>query len=388
MIDTRKVFIAACLGLLVFGMVAVTLGSVLPEIVEKFQANELEAGFLTSLLYIGILIGSLFFGPFADRYGYKGLMCICCLLVLIGLEGIAFGESWRMIQLSVLAIGSGGGALNGATSALVADITEEKERGAKLSLLGIFYGVGAILMPTILASLAVLYDRTTIFVGIGIFIACILLYIAVLKFPVAKQDQGIPFKEMLALVKDKTLLALSIILLFQSGMESVVSSWSTSFLQDQPDVFPRMALMALTVHMVALTATRLLLSRILSLFAAYRVLVVCMGILFLGCLLLWISPNYTISLVAMAVIGCGFAGAFPIIFAQIGTIWAEVSGTAFSVSLAIVLLGGISISYLMGLIAHQFGIDKMPLLLIACAVCMAVSMRLAAPIFDRKSDKN
>ena len=385
--NQKKVFIAACLGLLVFGMVAVTLGSVLPEIVEKFQASELEAGFLASLLYIGILIGSLLFGPFADRYGYKGLMCFCCLLVLIGLEGIAFGKTWQMIQLSVLAIGSGGGALNGATSALVADITEEKERGAKLSLLGIFYGVGAILMPTILASLAVLYDRTTIFLGIGSFIACILLYIGLLKFPVPKQSQGVPLKEMWQLAKNKTLLSLSLILLFQSGMESVVSSWSTSFLQAQPDVFPRMALMALTVHMVALTATRLLLSRLLSRFAAYQVLVVCMGILLLGCLLLWISPSYTVSLVAMAILGCGFAGAFPIIFAQLGTIWAEVSGTAFSVCLSIVLLGGISISYLMGWIAHQFGIDKMPLLLIACAVCMMFSIRAAGPIFntDKKS---
>ena len=45
--------------------------------------------------------------------------------------------------------GLGGGAVNGATNALVSDISE-KDKGANLSLLGVFFGLGALGMPFIL----------------------------------------------------------------------------------------------------------------------------------------------------------------------------------------------------------------------------------------------
>ena len=62
------VFYAACLGMLLFGMVMVTLGSILPSVVEKFHLEQIEAGSLVSILPFGILAGSLLFGPIVDRY--------------------------------------------------------------------------------------------------------------------------------------------------------------------------------------------------------------------------------------------------------------------------------------------------------------------------------
>ena len=50
-------------------------------------------------------------------------------------------------------IGFGGGIINGGTNALVADISAEN-KGANLSLLGVFFGIGALGMPLLLGVLS------------------------------------------------------------------------------------------------------------------------------------------------------------------------------------------------------------------------------------------
>src|SRR6266705_2500136 len=141
MYKRNLVFAAACLGMLLFGVVFLSLGSVNNMLAERFHLDNNSIGTLTFLLPFGILLGSLVFGSYADRYGYKLMLIVCALLVSLGLEGIAFTRSALLVKLSILLIGFGGGVLNGATNALVADLSEG-ERGAKLSLLGVFFGLG------------------------------------------------------------------------------------------------------------------------------------------------------------------------------------------------------------------------------------------------------
>ena len=133
MYNKKLVFSAACLGMLLFGIVLISLGSILPSVTAKFGLDEISVGTLASILPFGILAGSLVFGPIVDRYGYKILLIICSLLVLAGLEGIAYAETLFVLQISMLLIGFGGGVINGGTNALVADISTEG-KGSKLKL--------------------------------------------------------------------------------------------------------------------------------------------------------------------------------------------------------------------------------------------------------------
>jgi len=142
MYKRKQVFAAACIGLLLFGIMLITLGSILPSLTAKFMMNEISSGKLVSLLPIGIIAGSLVFGPVADRYGYKMLFITTTLLMLLAFEGLAFANSFWLLQVSIFVLGFGGGVINGSTNAVVADISSE-DKGANLSLLGVFFGVGA-----------------------------------------------------------------------------------------------------------------------------------------------------------------------------------------------------------------------------------------------------
>src|ERR1035438_10377648 len=182
----NMVFAAACLGMLLFGIVFLSLGSVNNMLAERFHLDDSSIGTLTALLPFGILAGSLIFGPIVDRFGYKWMLIVCALLVFAGLEGMAFAGSRGFIQFFVFLIGFGGGVLNGATNALAADVSEG-ERGAKLSLLGVFFGIGALGMPSTLAALSKHFSLAGIVAGIGGFVLVPVLYFLLITFPPPEQ---------------------------------------------------------------------------------------------------------------------------------------------------------------------------------------------------------
>ena len=228
------VFTAACIGMCFFGVSMITLGSVLPSLVTKLGLSGLQTTSLVTFLPLGMLIGSLIFGPIVDRFGHKALLVPSCIIVLSGLEGLIFFESIPLLQLSIVGIGLGGGILNGETNALVSDISGESEKGSRLSFLGMFYGLGALGIPSLLGVLSEHYSFETILQGIGIIMLAGILFCIPVRFPAPKQAQGFPVKEGLGLLKESSLLLLSSILFFQSGIEGVCNNWSTSYFDRHP----------------------------------------------------------------------------------------------------------------------------------------------------------
>ena len=99
--NKNLVFTAACIGMCFFGISMITLGAVLPSLTTKLALDNLQATALVTFLPLGLLGGSLLFGPIVDRFGHKALLLLSCLVVLLGLEGIAFFTSIPLLQVSI-----------------------------------------------------------------------------------------------------------------------------------------------------------------------------------------------------------------------------------------------------------------------------------------------
>src|SRR5438552_19102177 len=107
MSSRRFLFTCACFGLLTFGIVFTTVGSVLPSIMARFGIDKAEAGSLFLLMSFGILAASLVFGPLVDRYDYKGILLTAMLMAAFGFEWIALASSLIELWLVVLVAGFG-----------------------------------------------------------------------------------------------------------------------------------------------------------------------------------------------------------------------------------------------------------------------------------------
>ena len=387
MYSKKLVFSAACLGMLLFGIVLISLGSILPSVTAKFGLDEISVGTLASILPFGILAGSLVFGPIVDRYGYKILLIICSLLVLAGLEGIAYAETLFILQISMLLIGFGGGVINGGTNALVADISTEG-KGASLSYLGVFFGIGALGMPAILGLLSKSFSQSSIISGIGFFVFIPVIFFIIVKFPIPKQSQGFPIKEGLNLIKEPVLLLFGFVLFFESGMEGIVNNWTTTYLIKDLKVNSENALFALSYFVMGITVTRLLLGGILRKLESYVVMFICLGMAFIGTMILIYTSSYGVAVLGLIFLGIGLSAGFPLTLGYVGEIYSKLSGTAFSIVLVISLIGNMLVNYLVGLVAHTYGIKQFTTLLIICIVFMSILLSIVIIRVKRTVNNN
>jgi len=365
------VFIAACTGIFLFGIILITLGSILPSLEIRFKDEGLNRGLLAATLPAGILAGALVFGPIADRYGYKLLLIISVVISASAFEGLAFTRLPSVLYACMFLIGLGGGIINGATNALVADISPEN-KGASLSILGVFFGIGALGMPLLLGILTKKFTFTILLSSVGAAMLLPVIYFLSIVFPKPKQAQGFPLKDGIRLLKEPALLLTGFFLFFQSGVESLVNNWTTSFISEKVNASPQDALYALSFSLVGLTTARLLLGGLLRKISSFFVLIASILLIVAGSCLLWYSGVYNLSFISLVVIGVGLASGFPVVLGYVGQLYARLSGTAFSIALVIALSGNILINYFFGLIADNYSIRYLPVLILGCVFCMLI----------------
>lgn len=76
---------AAILAIFVYGMIAAMLGTILPDLSERFHLTPTQNGTIAFAQALGLMIASLGVGPLLDNEGDKvglilGLACICVAL--------------------------------------------------------------------------------------------------------------------------------------------------------------------------------------------------------------------------------------------------------------------------------------------------------------------
>jgi MFS transporter, FHS family, glucose/mannose:H+ symporter len=359
MYNRSSVFASGCLGLLLFGMGLITLGSVAPDLKEKFQLDEIGAGTIFSILPIGILAGSLLFGPLCDKYGYKLFLILSALFMFAGFQGIAHASSFSLLAFCIFLFGLGGGIINGASNAVVSDISTGN-KGANLSLLGVSFAIGALGMPLVLGMLESRYAFDTIVSAVGFVALLAAVFFFFTTFPPPKQSQGIPLARSLALFKDNVLILIAFFLFCQSSFEGIINNWTTTYLLEQIKVEPSSALFALTLYVVGMAVMRLLIGSVGRAVPSHIILFFSFGLLLLGCLLLEIADSFQLAVSGLILIGAGLAAGFPIMLGWVGSRYAELSGTAFSFVLVVALIGNMAVNFMMGILAETYGIHLLP----------------------------
>jgi len=374
---------SACLGILVFGIVVALLGTLfgLPVVRERLGVDLAQEGDLFLLLYAGIFVASVLAGPLLDRFGNKPVLTMSSVFVSAALLSLATAHSFLAAGVSCGALGLGGGGLNTSTNALVSDIYGDL-RGSMLNILGVFFGIGALLAPLLASSLTRLFTIPQLMVAAASLAALSALVFGLRRFPPAREAHGFAWREAVKMARHPAVLALALLLFCESGNEASVGGWVSTYLGAMGSA-ARTATWMLAGYWAALLAGRVLAAYLLGrVDKALLVLASGLGSVS-GCVLLLSVHERGALAAATVLIGLSCAGIFPTTLAMAGDRYQRFAGTLFGFLFSVALVGGMMFPWTIGHLSQRFGMRAGMLLPVAgsiviCALAIAVRRQLAA----------
>lgn len=143
---------AAILAIFVYGMIAAMLGTILPELSERFGLNPAQNGTIASAQALGLMLASLGVGPLLDTQGDKVGLVLGLALIAAALFALPRASGFRSIAALLFVLGVGGGIVVTGANALVSGVTPE-HRATALNLVNLFFGLGGLATPFVAANL-------------------------------------------------------------------------------------------------------------------------------------------------------------------------------------------------------------------------------------------
>ena len=142
----------AILAFFIYGMIAAMLGTILPDLSERFNLTPSQNGTIAFAQALGLMLASLAVGPLLDNEGKKVGLILGLAFICIALLALPRSPGFRSIVLLLFLLGFGGSTLVTSANALVSDVGEA-HRASALNLTNLFFGVGALITPFISANL-------------------------------------------------------------------------------------------------------------------------------------------------------------------------------------------------------------------------------------------
>lgn len=355
--NRRRLFLAACVGMFTFGMIIALLGALfgLPAMRERLGINFAQQGDLFGILSVGLLLSSILTGPTLDRFGSKRVLVAASAMVTAALLDFALARGFAAAAVAAGLLGFGGSWLNVGTNALVSDIYPE-QRGRSLNLLGMFFGIGALFVPLVVAlGFEQLSVSGTMLVCAAV-AACCTIVCSVPRFPATHRGTSFSFLDMLRTARRPGVVLFAVLLFFQSGNEASLSGWTSTYI-GAVGWSPRAANAVLLGYWVMAIAGRSLSARVQAWLGKPQLVLASGVVSIAGCLVLLLAAG---SLPVLTVAAWGtalaFAAIFPTTLAMAGDRHHGFAGMVFGFLFSVSNLGAMCFPLAIGHVSQAFGI--------------------------------
>lgn len=151
------------------------LGSGWPKMQMVFDVPSSYAGYVSMTICFMTIISALISPGIIRKIHTKWIIIVSIILTILGLLGFSFSRHFFLLFLFAVPYGLGAGAIDASVNHYVAS----NYSGSVMNFLHCFYGVGAVISPSIMA-LALRYAkwnegyRWTAYLQIGILLVCVL----------------------------------------------------------------------------------------------------------------------------------------------------------------------------------------------------------------------
>lgn len=319
---------AAILAILVYGMIAAMLGTLLPQLSARLSLSPEQNSILALVQALGLSVASISAGPLIDNRGKKTGMVLGLAIITISLFVLPNVPGVGLLTACWFALGFGGGIIVTAANALVSDISAER-RASVLNLLNLFFGLGLMSTPFIAANV-VSGDAIRLCYLTAILTAVALLLNATAPIPGPTGERGFRLSEVNEILGRPALYLLALLLFLYVACEVGFSTWLARHLiaQGMPE---KTALNILFGFALGILIGRVVVSPILIKVPSKTVTLASALLMSITTYLAIQTSDVTVAAVSVFCAGLAMAPVFPTTLAMVGDAFPKATATAMGI---------------------------------------------------------
>jgi fucose permease len=317
---------AAILAIFVYGMIAAMLGTILPDLSDRFHLTPTQNGTIAFAQALGLMIASLAVGPLLDTQGDKVGILLGLAFIAVALFGLPRSGGYGSIVFLLFLLGIGGGIVVTGANALTSGISPE-HRATALNLVNLFFGLGGLATPFISANL---FKRNWVRLCYTVAILTLITagYQVAVHMPAPTGGSGFVLTQAGPILGKPILFLLGAFLFLYVSCEVGVWNWLARHLIAQ-GIPESKALNILSLGFaLGLLVGRVAVSPILISVPAVAVLLVASIAMAITTFLMLQTTKPVMAAALVFIAGLAMAPVFPTTLAITGTVFPRMTGTA------------------------------------------------------------
>jgi FHS family glucose/mannose:H+ symporter-like MFS transporter len=260
-------------------------------------------------------------------------------------------HTYPALAMGALLYGFGGGALNTATNALVADLSASG-RGAALNVLGFSFSLGALTAPLLMSTLRGSVETASILYFLCAGTGVILVPLLIIRFP-APTNAGRSLRDLLGVLNNPLAWLFAVLLFFESGSENTMFVWAGKIVAGVFHTTPEQANWALVALTAAIGIGRLVTAFLLRHLGSRKTMLLSTAMTIAGTMVAFASREFPVAVLGMGILGLGLAAIYPTALGVAGDRYPRSTGTVFGAIMAVSLIGGTAGPSIGGLLATK-----------------------------------
>lgn len=226
----NRASLVALLAVFTFGIISAFMGTIKLRLAQKLMLDDARIGQLIAILQAGNVLGTIFVGYYVqDRFGYKLVLTAGFLILLAAIWLFAQAKHFSTAKIASCALGLSGCCFNVGGNTLLAAVNPDNLASVG-NLGGAIYGIGALLLPFLLAYLFELLGFRRALKLLAMAMAVFLVPVLLSSYPQIQSD--VDPSKVLELIKNGAIWIAALVLFCAVALEFSMANWTTTYLQD------------------------------------------------------------------------------------------------------------------------------------------------------------
>jgi fucose permease len=367
---------AAIVAIFVYGMTAAMLGTILPDLSDRFHLTPSQNGTIAFAQALGLIIASLAVGPLLDNEGKKLGLILGLAFIAVALFALPRSSGFRSIVFLLFLLGVGGGIVVTGANALVSGVSDT-HRATALNMVNLFFGLGGLATPFIAANLLA-RNWVRLCYTVATLTVLTLAVQAATKMPPPNGAGGFVLADAAPVLARPLLFLLGLFLFLYVSCEVGIWNWLPRHLIAQGIPESRALNILSLGFALGLLIGRVGVSPILIHAPAIKVLLVAAIGMALTTLMMLRSNNPATAAIFVFLAGLSMAPVFPTTLAIVGDTFPRMTGTAIGI---VITCGWVGLAVSSRIIGYIAGGDpqrlKKALLVIPASAVLMIFLDLA-----------